>query len=106
MKTKLSNSEISALSLELSMLLHAGVSVADGLSLMAQGGRGEEKELLSTLARKMDDGAGLAEAFRETGAFPSYVCGLVEWVSARAGPRRPCPPCPIIMRAGPAWSGG
>ena len=47
-----------------SMLLHAGVSVADGLSLMAQGGRGEEKELLSTLARKMDDGAGLAEAFR------------------------------------------
>ena len=84
MKTKLSNSEISALSLELSMLLHAGVSVADGLSLMAQGGRGEEKELLSTLARKMDDGAGLAEAFRETGAFPSYVCGLVE-VGERSG---------------------
>ena len=84
MKTKLSNSEISALSLELSMLLHAGVSVADGLSLMAQGGRGEEKELLSTLARKMDDGAGLAEAFRDTGAFPSYVCGLVE-VGERSG---------------------
>lgn len=84
MKTKLSNSEISALALELSMLLHAGVSVADGFSLMAQSAQGEEKELLSAMARKTDDGASLAEAFRETEAFPAYVCGLVE-VGERSG---------------------
>ena len=66
------------------MLLHAGVSVADGFSLMAQNAQGEEQEMLSAMARRADDGASLADTFRETGAFPAYVCGLVE-VGERSG---------------------
>ncbi len=78
-KRKLSNDEISALCLGLSMLLHAGVGVGDGLSLLAE----EESDaahraLLAQMAQRVDDGAPLAAAFRETERFPDYVCGLLE----------------------------
>ncbi len=78
-KRKLSNDEISSLCLGLSLMLHAGVGVGDGLSLLAE----EEpdssfKKLLNDMSLKVDDGASLAQAFRESGRFPEYVCGLLD----------------------------
>ncbi|MBO5034522.1 MAG: type II secretion system F family protein [Oscillospiraceae bacterium] len=84
MKANLSHEEISSLALELSLLLHAGVTVADGLSLMAQGSEGSSKELLSSMAKTVDGGESLAAAFRKTERFPVYVCGLME-VGEKAG---------------------
>ncbi len=76
MKQNLTNGEISFFCLELSLLLHAGVGMGDALSLLAE--EGGRKELLSGLAGQIDDGAALSAALRESGAFPAYVCGLVE----------------------------
>lgn len=81
----LSNDTISSLCLGLSLLLHAGVGVGDGLALLAQ----EEESpalraVLDEMARQMDDGSPLAAALRSSGRFPNYVCGLVE-VGERSG---------------------
>ncbi len=61
---------------QLSLLLHAGVSTGDALALLAE----EEKEdgLLAALAQKADLGSTLSDALKESGAFPAYLCGLVE----------------------------
>ncbi len=84
-KHLLSNDEISALCLELSLLLHAGVSSGDGLALMAE----EESQAVShdfllPMARQVDEGSSLAAAFRSSGRFPHYVCSLLD-VGERSG---------------------
>ncbi len=76
------NEEISSLTLELSMLLRAGVGVGDALALLAE--EEEYKDLLSGMSEQADNGASLAECLRESGKFPAYVCGLLE-VGERAG---------------------
>ncbi len=71
--------------LEVSTLLHAGVSVADGLHLLADGETDQRlKELYTDLARQVDEGRSCAAAMGDTGAFPTYLCGLVE-VGERSG---------------------
>ena len=82
MRHILRNEEIAGVSLELSLLLHAGVGTGDALSLLAE--EGERQALLSGMAQAVDAGASLAAAMRESGAFPTYVCGLVE-VGERTG---------------------
>ena len=64
-KKMLTNSEISAFCLGLSLLIHSGVGVGDGLALLAE----EESA---------DSGVSLAEAVKTSGRFPGYVCGLLE----------------------------
>lgn len=76
------NEEISSLTLELSMLLRAGVGVGDALALLAD--EEEYKDLLGGMSEQADNGASLAVCLRESGKFPAYVCGLLE-VGERAG---------------------
>lgn len=76
------NEEIASLMQEMYMLLHAGISVGDALSLLSQ--EDDYRGILEGMAKKADEGASLAECFRENGGFPSYVCGLIE-VGERAG---------------------
>ena len=84
MKKMISHEEISSLSLELSLLLHAGVGAGDALTLLAEESDREYKEMLEGMARRVDEGESLSAAMRETGRFPAYVCGLLE-VGAQAG---------------------
>jgi len=82
---RLSSQALSALCLELALLLHAGVGMGDGLSLMAQEeAEPSTKALLDDMAGWVDEGVTLAAACRATGRFPDYVCGLVE-VGERSG---------------------
>jgi len=78
MKKAVSHEEISSLCLELSMLLHAGVTTGDALALLSEESDPEYQEMLSAMARRVDDGASLTEALRGAECFPAYVCGLVE----------------------------
>lgn len=81
----LGNTEISYLCMELSLLVHAGVGVADGLALLAEEtGHGLERRMLIDMAQSMDRGASLPEVLREAGCFPRYMSGLVE-VGERSG---------------------
>ena len=84
MKKTMTDQELSGLCLEMSMLLHAGVMVGDTLTLLAQESGGERKCLLEAMARKVDEGAGLAAAMESAGGFPAYARGLVE-VGERSG---------------------
>lgn len=78
----ISNESLASVTLELSMLLHAGVGVSDALDLLAK--EKDYASLLGDMAQWADDGASLAQCFKRSGKFPSYVCGLVE-VGERAG---------------------
>lgn len=73
---KVSKEDIAYLCMELSMLLHAGVSTGDALTLLAQDeGNGG---LISALAKGVDEGRALSQVLRESEAFPIYVCGMVK----------------------------
>ncbi|MCI8608782.1 MAG: type II secretion system F family protein [Firmicutes bacterium] len=83
MKKKiLSNEMIASLTLELSLLLHAGVSMSDALALLSE--ETEYQEILKDMAAKADEGASLSACMRESGYFPTYVCGLID-VGEHAG---------------------
>ena len=82
--TEMSHEELSALCLELALLLRAGVGVGDGLALMAEESGADRRPMLESMAVLVDDGASLSQALRESGVFPAYVCGLVE-VGERSG---------------------
>lgn len=84
-KKMLSNGEISAFCLGLSLLIHSGVGVGDGLALLAdEETDGQYREMLTELANSADNGVSLADAVKQCGRFPDYVCGLLE-VGERSG---------------------
>ena len=82
MKRTIANEEIASICLEISLLLHAGVSTGDALSLLAE--EGDHRELMTAMAEQVDGGAPLSDALKDSGSFPTYVCGLVE-VGERTG---------------------
>lgn len=84
MKQKLSPVQISSLSQEMAMLIHAGITVSEGLSLMAQESDGSGRKLLADMANQTEKGDSLSAAMRKSEVFPAYVCGLVE-VGERSG---------------------
>ncbi|MBE6936171.1 MAG: type II secretion system F family protein [Ruminococcaceae bacterium] len=76
-KTYLRSEEIEWICRELALLLHAGVSVADGLYLMAAEEQGSALgPVLSELGRMTDEGATLSQAAEQTGCFPHSVSAL------------------------------
>ncbi len=76
MKRIISNEETAAVCMELSMLLHSGVSTGDALALLAE--EGAHAKLFSSMAEQVDSGKTLSAALRESGSFSEYVCGLVQ----------------------------
>ena len=83
-RNELTNTEIAQICQELAILLHAGVMLGDGLSLLAQEETGKMAKLLTDIGQEVDYGTPLAEALEHSGAFPSYVIGMVE-VGERSG---------------------
>jgi len=83
-RTTLTNLEISQVCQELAVLLHAGVMLGDGLHLLAREEGGRTGELFASMGREVDGGAPLSAAMEKSGAFPSYVVGLLE-VGERSG---------------------
>lgn len=74
----ISHEEISSLCMELSLLLHAGVGVGDALALLLEDSDTVYKDLLTGMAKQVDDGMPLSAALKNSGSFPVYVSGLVE----------------------------
>lgn len=80
----LTNQQTAALCRGLALLLHAGISLADGAFLLAQEERGPYQALLNQLGSRLDEGALLSEAMENSGAFPDYVTGMVR-IGERTG---------------------
>ena len=95
MKTILSNEETGALCAELAILIRAGESPMGALSNMTE--VDENNDLLKKLAGDVENGMTLGEALKESGAFPAYMCGLVQ---RPGGQRRLWRPWRSIMRTG------
>ncbi len=77
MKRKsLSNADISHICRSLSLLLHAGLTMADGVFLLSQEDD-SHRDLLLLLGAGLDEGRPLSETMEETGAFPLSVPAMV-----------------------------
>ena len=73
-KMSLSNEYLSAFAMQISLLLHAGIAIGDGLQMLAEDEENPDaKEMLLFLGEKVDDGIPIADAMEESGCFPSYV---------------------------------
>ena len=79
MRTKeLSNLEIADLCRELALLIHAGVGIGDGLTLLCEEVQEPAyKAMLTEMIQDMDAGAFLSQAMENTGRFSALVTGLV-----------------------------
>ncbi len=76
-KITLSNEYLSAFTLQMSLLIHAGINLADGLHLLAEDEKYQSiKNLLLYLAEEMDDGIQLSDAMRNSESFPEYVVNM------------------------------
>lgn len=73
-KITLSNEYISSFCLQIALLIHAGIGLADGIHLLADDAQEEaEKELLLQIAEAVEEGQQLSDAMEATGCFPDYV---------------------------------
>ena len=78
-KILLSNEYLSAFTLQISLLLHAGIPIGDGLHMLAEDEEDSDaKELLISLGEKVDDGVQLSDAMTESGCFPDYVIHMTK----------------------------
>ena len=78
-KRMLSNEYVSSFCLELSLLLHSGIGIEDGLYLLMEDETDKKiKKMLSKLADVVAEGQPFSSALREAGCFPKYVCDMIE----------------------------
>ncbi|MBP3672445.1 MAG: type II secretion system F family protein [Oscillospiraceae bacterium] len=83
-KNTLSYQETADICRGLSLLLHAGIDLADSLFLLAEEETGERGNLLTGLCQQLDQGGLLSDAMEQCGAFPRDVSGMVR-VGERTG---------------------
>lgn len=75
----LSNLELSAFCEQMAMVLKAGISVMEGISIMREDAQTPaEKELLGMIYDKVQETGTLAPALAETGVFPEYMCKMTQ----------------------------
>lgn len=61
------------------LLINAAVSLDEGLYAMAEDAESEvEKELLTVMAKELEEGAALSETMKNTNAFPEYVVKMAD----------------------------
>ena len=78
-RTLMPNLKMSDLFRQLSMLMHAGVSLHEGCYLLAEGENSKDTRLLlQQIAGDLEQGESLAASLRKTAMFPSYVTGLLQ----------------------------
>ena len=68
----------------LSVLLHAGISTADSLYLLAQEESGWKQQSFTDLGMRLDQGCVLSEALLASESFPGQVCGMIR-IGERTG---------------------
>jgi len=77
-KMQLSGEELRHISESLEMLMHAGISPADGFTMLAEDEKGGYSELLRELAGYCASGYSLSESLKKSEAFPAYMSSLIE----------------------------
>ena len=60
----------------LALQLHAGITLADGLCLLAEDAENAHAQMLRQMAAGLDRGGELSEVLEKTERFPDHVCGM------------------------------
>ncbi|MCL1830406.1 MAG: type II secretion system F family protein [Oscillospiraceae bacterium] len=75
----LSYGYISSLCIELHLIVKAGISLEDGLEMLADGDTTKDtKSVLNSVTEYMSEGDEIYEALRKTERFPDYMCQMIE----------------------------
>ena len=75
---QLTNEAIGSVCMALSHLVHSGIGFGDALTLLHTDEQDRTlKQILGTMSQGMDAGKPLSQVFRESEAFPGYVCTLI-----------------------------
>ena len=74
-REKMTSGRLSAVCMELALMLNAGLGAGEGLRLLGEGSG--DGPMLEQMACRVEDGTPLSEAMAESGVFPDYVCALV-----------------------------
>lgn len=75
----LSNLELSAFCGQMAMMLRAGISVMEGISIMKEDAQTPaEKELLDIIYEKVQETGMLEPALKKTGVYPEYICRMTQ----------------------------
>ena len=76
---KLDGPYLSSFCMELSLCLKSGVSLSEGIYMLAEDETDKSlKEMLDTIYKEMDDGASFEDALKVVDCFPKYVIDMVE----------------------------
>lgn len=85
MKQILTDNELSAFSGQLAMILHSGISVLEGVSIMRDDmPEGDGREIMSTVYDSLEQTGDLAESLRSSEVFPDYFVKMTE-IGERSG---------------------
>ena len=74
-REKMTSGRLSAVCMELALMLDAGLGTGEGLRQMSGDSGGDPA--LDQMAGQVEGGAPLSQAMWESGIFPDYVCALV-----------------------------
>ena len=79
MQKKLTNNELVSFGTQMGMVIHAGIPVEEGISIMIEESKDdEEKQMLQIIYEQLQTGESFFEALKKTQKFPDYVLNLVE----------------------------
>ncbi|MCC8052204.1 MAG: type II secretion system F family protein [Clostridiales bacterium] len=85
MRQVLNDSELSFLSGQMAMILHSGISVLEGFTILKEDSpTGEGQDILGEVCDSLEENGDLAEALRGTGCFPEYFIKMTE-IGDRSG---------------------
>ena len=76
-KKLLSNRETAAFCAQLSLLLKAGISIPEGITILCEDEKEGKLSLLLQLRESLEDGKSLSTALEETGHFPDYLVHMM-----------------------------
>lgn len=74
---RLTNSEISAFCNQIALVLKAGISTFEGVSILSDNSSPELQNIFRQASSQLDIGNSLYHALKETGAFPAYVLHMI-----------------------------
>ena len=78
MKSKLTARELSSFCGQMGMLLHSGISTAEGLHILCDESRTDtDREILEPLIRSVEETGSLSQALEEVGCFPKSMTAYV-----------------------------
>ena len=75
---RMSNGDIAHYCKGMSLLLHAGIGLGDGLYFMAEEEKDEAAQMLKEMGQEVDFGSALWQAMEKHANFPAYVVGMVK----------------------------